>query len=202
MTDSSEIHLARESVLRWTDVVEGYRAFRGELLVRHLGEGSESILEAISLTDGNDHQAHHWRVEHKVPNTSSRQWWVGLASGKAQSHFAGKVFVEKGASRTDARQHSRGVVLSPGSRVHARPQLEIFNDDVKCAHGSAVGPMDEEALFYLRSRGIDETRARQMILASLVRERSQALTRDLGGLEVWARERIEACLARLSGGAR
>jgi len=103
-------------------------------------------------------------VVHQKPNCKSSQSFRGIANDKATGTFAGKVFVAKGADKTDAYQSNKNVVLSPTAKINSKPQLEIYTEDVSCSHGSSTGQLDAEALFYLKSRGISEDKAKALLL--------------------------------------
>ena len=108
------------------------------------------------------------RVSHNVPDCSSRSLVKGVAGGEATGAFQGLVYVAPGAQRTDAQQTSRNVELSTGARIVAKPQLEIYADDVKCTHGATVGQMDDEAILYMRQRGLSEQQARRLQMEGFV----------------------------------
>lgn len=105
----------------------------------------------------------HSRVEHCVPRARSSETYHGIADQRGQVVFNGKVLVHKHAIGTDAQQSSRNLLLSPKAEIDTKPELEIYADDVKCAHGATVGQLDSNALFYLRSRGIGEQEARALL---------------------------------------
>ena len=108
------------------------------------------------------------RVSHNVPDCSSRSLVIVVAGGEATGAFQGLVYVAPGAQRTDAQQTSRNVELSTGARIVAKPQLEIYADDVKCTHGATVGQMDDEAILYMRQRGLSEQQARRLQMEGFV----------------------------------
>ena len=99
-------------------------------------------------------------VEHASPHCASRQFYNGILDGKSHGVFHGRIIVHKDAQKTDAKQTNRNLLLSDDAQIDTKPQLEIYADDVKCTHGATIGQIDENALFYLRSRGIDESSAR------------------------------------------
>ncbi|QOR75448.1 MAG: Fe-S cluster assembly protein SufD [Thermoflavifilum sp.] len=129
-------------------------------------QGSSSEANLWGLYVGGDQQLvdNHTIVDHQVPNCNSNEWYKGILQDKSTGVFNGKIFVEKGAQKTNAFQKNNTILLSREATVHAKPQLEIFADDVKCSHGSTVGQMNEEALFYLRTRGLSELTARQLLI--------------------------------------
>jgi Fe-S cluster assembly protein SufD len=127
------------------------------------GEGIDCILNGLYL--GEDRQVidNHMRVEHAKPHCASHELYKGVLDGASRAVFNGLIHVHPGAQKTDAKQSNRNLLLSPHSIANSNPQLEIFADDVKCTHGSTVGQLDEDAIFYLRSRGIGEEAARSLL---------------------------------------
>ncbi|HEY8022252.1 MAG TPA: SufD family Fe-S cluster assembly protein, partial [Thermoanaerobaculia bacterium] len=126
----------------------------------------------------------HMRVEHAKPHCTSHELYKGVLDGKARAVFNGLIHVRHGAQKTDAKQSNRNLLLSPDAVANSNPQLEIFADDVRCTHGSTVGQLDDDAIFYLRSRGIGEDAARSLLtyaFASDIAERVKvpAVRRDL-----------------------
>ena len=120
------------------------------------GAFARSELDGLFLAADKEHCEVGVRVSHNVPDCSSRSLVKGVAGGEATGAFQGLVYVAPGAQRTDAQQTSRNVELSTGARIVAKPQLEIYADDVKCTHGATVGQMDDEAILYMRQRGLSE----------------------------------------------
>jgi Fe-S cluster assembly protein SufD len=127
------------------------------------GEGSECNLNGLYLLDGKQHVDNHTEIEHCRPHTRSHELYKGILSGSARGVFNGKIFVHKDAQKTDARQTNKNLLLSENAVVNTKPQLEIYADDVKCSHGSTVGQLDRDALFYLRSRGIGMRDAQSLL---------------------------------------
>lgn len=134
------------------------------------GEGATVELDGLFVAKGEDHVDHHTRVEHRVPRCTSHQRFRGLADDEATAVYDGIVVVAKDAGKTEAHQQSRNLLLSDRATIHTKPHLEIDTDDVVCSHGATVGTLDEEQLFYLRARGIDETVARAMLTYAFLRE--------------------------------
>jgi len=136
---------------------------RNNLHVRHLGQQCESYLNGVYLLDGNSHVDNHTLVDHAHPNCYSNELYKGVLGGQSTGVFNGKVFVRLDAQKTNAFQSNRTVLLTPGARMNTKPQLEIFADDVKCSHGATTGQLDEEALFYLQSRGLSRASALSLL---------------------------------------
>lgn len=152
-----------------SNVTMGTFSFGGKLVRNNLsfllnGEYSESHMDGITIIGEGQHVDHHTLVDHKVPNCFSRELYKGIYDGNAHGVFNGKVIVRQDAQKTNAFQQNNNVLLSEKASVDTKPQLEIFADDVKCSHGCTVGQLDEEAMFYLRSRGIPEKEAKALLM--------------------------------------
>jgi Fe-S cluster assembly protein SufD len=127
------------------------------------GDAAECVLNGLYLADGTQHMDHQTYVEHVAPNCPSHELYKGILDGRSHGVFNGKVYVHPEAQKTDGKQSNNNLLLSDHARVDTKPQLEIFADDVKCTHGATVGRLDETALFYLRSRGINKSVARKLL---------------------------------------
>lgn len=127
------------------------------------GEGINCILNGLYVLDGSQFVDNHMRVEHAKPHCASHELYKGVLDGKARSIFNGLIHVHKGAQKTDAKQSNRNLLLSRDAVANSNPQLEIYANDVKCTHGSTVGQLDDDAIFYLRSRGIGKEAARSLL---------------------------------------
>jgi Fe-S cluster assembly protein SufD len=127
------------------------------------GEGVECVLNGLYLVDGNQHVDNQTRIDHVKPHATSFELYKGILSGKGRAVFNGKIFVHKAAQKSDARQTNKNLLLSADAVVNTKPQLEINADDVKCSHGSTIGQLDRDALFYLRSRGLDVGNAQSLL---------------------------------------
>ncbi|MFZ1806715.1 MAG: Fe-S cluster assembly protein SufD [Cyclobacteriaceae bacterium] len=134
------------------------------------GEGCESHFFGLYLTDGDTLVDNHTTVDHKKPNSFSNELYKGLMNGKSKGVFNGKIYVRPHAQKTNAFQSNRNLLLSDDATVNTKPQLEIWADDVKCSHGCTTGQLDEEALFYLQSRGIPKGTAKAMLLYAFAGE--------------------------------
>jgi Fe-S cluster assembly protein SufD len=128
------------------------------------GEGCGTTLNGLYMLDDAQHGDHQTRVEHVAPNCFSRELYKGLLDGRSHGVFNGKVYVHPEAQKTDGKQTNNTLLLSEKAQIDTKPQLEIFADDVKCTHGATVGRMDETSLFYLKSRGIGATLAKQLLM--------------------------------------
>jgi Fe-S cluster assembly protein SufD len=136
---------------------------RNDIHTRLDGEGAECVLNGLYLVEGNQHVDNQTRIDHVKPHATSFELYKGILSGKGRAVFNGKIFVHKAAQKTDARQSNKNLLLSEDAVVNTKPQLEIHADDVKCSHGSTIGQLDRDALFYLRSRGLDLASAQRLL---------------------------------------
>ena len=134
------------------------------------GEGSECLINGLFMANGRQHMDNYMLVEHASPHCASRQFYNGILDDRAHGVFHGRIIVHKDAQKTDAKQTNRNLLLSDDARIDTKPQLEIYADDVKCTHGATIGQIEENALFYLRSRGIDEISARKLLLLAFASE--------------------------------
>jgi Fe-S cluster assembly protein SufD len=144
----------------------GARFARNNIHLRFEGEGANSLLNGLYLASGEQLVDHHTLADHATPHCSSHEFYHGILGGHAKGVFNGKIVVRQDAQKTDAKQTNRNLLLSREATIHTKPQLEILADDVKCTHGATVGQLDEEAVFYLRSRGLSEPQARQMLIGA------------------------------------
>lgn len=186
------VHQARDSQYRSLSLGLGGGLARQDIQVTLADQGAEARLDGLFVADGRRHVDHHVRIDHAASHTLSRTFWRGMADDRGQGVFDGRVKVRHGTLGVDARQDSRNLLLSGQAEIDARPQLEIFSDAVKCGHGATVGNLDEAALFYLASRGIEPAAARAMLLLGFA-EQALALADD-AGLGDWLRPRLAAAL--------
>ncbi len=127
------------------------------------GEGCEATLNGLYMVEGRQVVDNHMRVEHAAPNCDSHELYKGILEGRSRAVFSGRIYVHRAAQKTDAKQTNRNLLLSKEALCNSNPQLRIFADDVRCTHGSTVGQLDQNAVFYLRSRGIGEEAARSLL---------------------------------------
>lgn len=160
----------------------GARLARIETRVAIEGEGAEVTLNGAYLAGAGRHADLTSVIEHKAAGGVTRQLIKGVARRGGRGVFQGKIVVERGAQKTDARQHHQGLLLEDGAEIFAKPELMIHADDVQCAHGNTAGGLDETALFYMRSRGIPEKDARSLLIeAFLVETIPEGLPEELHG---------------------
>jgi Fe-S cluster assembly protein SufD len=142
----------------------GGRLARNDITSRMHGSESSCTLDGLYLLDGKQHIDHHTRIDHLAPSCTSREHYKGILDGNSHGVFNGKVVVHPFAVKTDAHQANHNLLLSGQAEIDTKPQLEIFADDVKCTHGATVGQLENDSLFYLRSRGIDAESARSLLI--------------------------------------
>ena len=134
------------------------------------GEGAECLINGLFMANGRQHMDNYMLVEHASPHCNSRQFYNGVLNGHSHGVFHGRIIVHKDAQKTDAKQTNRNLLLSDDAQIDTKPQLEIYADDVKCTHGATIGQVEENALFYLRSRGLDEASAKHLLLLAFANE--------------------------------
>jgi Fe-S cluster assembly protein SufD len=167
---STRAALARDGFYDLTSVTLGARLSRHNIEVRLESEGAECRVDGLYAVGTGQHADTHSLIDHLKPHCTSRQNYKGILDGKSRAVFNGRVFVHAGAHGTDAEQSNKNLLLSPDARVDTKPQLEIFNDDVKCSHGATVGQLEEEELFYLLSRGLHADLARNLLTYGFAEE--------------------------------
>jgi Fe-S cluster assembly protein SufD len=158
----------------------GARLSRMEVHARLGGSGAAAHLNAAQLLGGEQHGDFTTVVLHDAPNTQSRQTVKNVLTDKAHGVFQGKIEVDRLAQKTDGYQMNQTLLLSPGAEINAKPQLEIYADDVKCSHGCTIGELDEGHLFYLRSRGLSLAEARAMLIRAFLSEALDPIAHDAG----------------------
>lgn len=134
------------------------------------GEGSHVTMNGLYMVDGTQVVDHQTRVEHVAPNCTSHEIYKGILDGASQGVFNGKVYVHSEAQKTDGKQSNNNLILSDKAEVNTKPQLEIYADDVRCTHGATIGRLDDEALFYLKSRGVGAATARKLLTYAFAAE--------------------------------
>jgi Fe-S cluster assembly protein SufD len=158
-----EANLARGCHLSAHAVTLSGALVRNNVRVLLNGEGAECVLNGLYLADGKQHVDNYTLIEHVSPKATSLELYKGLLGGSAHGVFNGKIVVHKDAQKSDARQTNKNLLLSDSAVIDTKPQLEIYADDVKCSHGSTIGQLDTDAIFYLRSRGLNVAAARSLL---------------------------------------
>jgi len=164
LIDNTYIEQQGQSIASVHTFAFGGNITRNNLNFYQKGEGIDSILNGVTIIEGKQHVDHNTLVHHTQPNCESHQDYKGIFDEKATGVFNGKIIVNKEAQKTNAFQSNNNILLSDKATINSKPQLEIFADDVKCSHGCTIGQLDENALFYMRSRGIGEKEARALMM--------------------------------------
>ena len=191
---------AQDSRLDVLSLALGGQLTRQDIALDLAGAGASATLHGCFLAGGRAHVDHHTRIEHTAAHTQSREIFRGIAAGRGCGVFDGLIVVRPGAQKADAQQSSRNLLLSPHAEIDAKPQLEIYADDVKCGHGATVGRLDESQVFYLRSRGIGDAQARALLTHAFALEACAAVAP--GTLRDWLTQRLDGALDRLVEGGR
>jgi Fe-S cluster assembly protein SufD len=190
---TTEVTLGRASSYDSTSINLGSALSRHDIDLRFTEEGGEAHVDGLYMLNGSQHSDTHSVIDHAVPNCTSRQTYRGVLSDSSRAVFNGKVYVRENAHGTDAQQSNKNLLLSNDARVDTKPQLEIFNDDVKCSHGATVGQLEEEELFYLRTRGLPENLAKNLLTYGFAEEIIHKI-----GIESIKSDLDEAVLNRLN----
>jgi Fe-S cluster assembly protein SufD len=165
-----QLHCSRASNVVSHSLVTGAKLSRNNIRTVLAGEGVECILNGLYLTKGDQLADHHMIVEHAAPHCASHEYFNGILQDRSRGVFHGRILVRPGAQKTDAKQTNKHLLLSDEATADTKPQLEIYADDVKCTHGATVGQLNQESIFYLRSRGIGLETARRMLIHAFAGE--------------------------------
>jgi len=160
---TTQTHQGRDSTVNLHTVAFGAALARHDIGAVMAGPGGRLILNGLYLLAGEQHADHHTTIDHAADHCESHEYFNGVLDGKSRGVFTGRIIVRPGAQKTDSKQTNNNLLLSADAHADSQPQLEIYADDVKCTHGSTVGPLDPRALFYLRSRGVGEREARRLL---------------------------------------
>jgi len=172
---------------------------RNNTIVNVNGQNSEANLNGVYIPSGKEHVDNHTLIDHKVAHCESNELYRGVMMDKSTGVFNGKVFVRQDAQKTNAFQSNGNVLLSDFATINSKPELEIYADDVKCSHGSTTGQMDDEALFYLMSRGISERNARILLVNAFAEDVLVEIVND--NLREYIQKAIKEKLSGASNGA-
>jgi Fe-S cluster assembly protein SufD len=170
LVEEASVRIASAGLYRAHFANFGGRLSRIELEIALEGQGAEAHLSGVAVLDGKRHSDVTTHIIHAVGATISTQLFKHVAGGTSRAVYQGKVTVAKGAVRSDSRQSAKALLLSEGAEADLKPELEILADDVKCAHGAAIGELDADSLFYLRARGIEEAEARGLLLHAFLED--------------------------------
>jgi len=184
-------HFGRASNVVTHSIALGAKLSRTNIYATLAGEGLECILNGLYLTRGEQLADHYMVVEHAQPHCASHEYFNGILADKSKGVFHGRILVRPGAQKTDAKQTNKNLLLSDDATADTKPQLEIYADDVKCTHGATVGQLNDESIFYLRTRGLGLDTARRMLIHAFAGEiidrvRCAAVRQELDRL-VWDR---------------
>jgi Fe-S cluster assembly protein SufD len=160
---TTQTHQGRDSTVHLHTVAFGAALARHDIGTVLAGPGGRLILNGLYLLAGQQHVDHHTTIDHAADHCESHEYFNGVLDEKSRGVFTGRIVVRPGAQKTDSKQTNNNLLLSTDAHADSQPQLEIYANDVKCTHGSTVGPLDPRALFYLRSRGVGEAEARRLL---------------------------------------
>src|SRR5467141_1581770 len=160
---TTQTHQGRDSTVNLHTIAFGAALARHDLGSVLAGPGGTLILNGLYLLAGAQHADHHTTIDHAADHCESHEYFNGVLDEKSRGVFTGRIIVRPGAQKTDSKQTNNNLLLSADAHADSQPQLEIYADDVKCTHGSTVGPLDQRAVFYLRSRGVGEAEARRLL---------------------------------------
>lgn len=172
---TTQVYQSKNSNFSSTTITTNGGMVRNNLNIKLDGENSNGYMYGLYLLNGKTHVDNHTTVDHAKPHAYSNELYKGVMDGKSTGIFNGKIFVRQDAQKTNAFQSNRNVLLSDEATVNTKPQLEIWADDVKCSHGATTGQIDEEALFYLQSRGISKDSAKAMLMIAFASEIVQVI---------------------------
>ena len=183
--------LGRDARYAFHSIALGSRLSRNNLRMRLAGPDIECVLNGLYMTRGQQLADHHMIVDHAAPHCDSHEYFNGILDDQSRGVFHGRILVQPGAQKTDAKQTNKNLLLSDDATANTKPQLEIYADDVKCTHGATIGEMDDDSIFYLRARGLDAGTARRMLMHGFAGEivdriRHDAVREELDAL-VWDR---------------
>ena len=170
LIDNTYIAQKQESRVTVHTFSFGGNITRNNLNFYHQGERIDSTMKGITIIGDKQHVDHHTLVQHATPNCESHQNYKTILDGQSTGVFNGKIFVEREAQKTDAFQQNNNILLGDKATINAKPQLEIFADDVKCSHGCTIGQLDENAMFYMQQRGIPQKEAKALLMYAFTNE--------------------------------
>ena len=175
LIDNTYISQKQESIVSVHTFSFGGNITRNNLNFHHFGERIDSTLKGITIIGNKQHVDHHTLVQHSTPNCESHQNYKTILNDSATGVFNGKIYVEREAQKTNAFQQNNNILLSDKATINAKPQLEIFADDVKCSHGCTIGQLDETAMFYMQQRGIPKKEAKALLMYAFSNEVIQSI---------------------------
>lgn len=198
-TNRMAVRCSRDSEFNHCGFDIGGSFVRNDMVIDIAEPGGRVVFDGLYLAGSGQHIDNHTRTDHRVGPAESHQEYRGILAGQARAVWNGKVIVHKGADGTDAEQSNHNLLLSEKSEIDAKPELEIYADDVKCSHGTTVGQLDETALFYLRTRGIGRNSARQILTAAFAQ--TIVSKSPISGIQDWLGARVAQRLDEMMHGA-
>ena len=172
------IHQQRDSKVHFVVISFNAGELRNNIVVDIDGEGCETNVYGLYLVDKKQHVENYLKINHNVPHCSSDTRFKGIMDDEASAVFNGHVYVAPGAQKTDAQQNNANIILTSTAKIDTKPFLEIYADDVKCSHGTSTGQLDQEAMFYMRQRGISKANARMLLMYAFAAEISNHIKID------------------------
>lgn len=172
---TTDVHQQQNSDFTSHVFTLGSELTRSDTHVKLAGDGANCVLNGLYLLTQQQHADHHTCIDHSNPHTKSREYYKGVLHDQSRAVFNGKIIVQNNAKHTEAEQKNQNLLLSKGAEIDTKPELEIYTDEVKCRHGATVGQLSEDALFYLRSRGIPEDLARNILVYAFAKEMIEQL---------------------------
>lgn len=167
---TTRVYLGRDSTFKSTAFAKGAARARNDILVLLDGPGGSCFLKGLYMTAGTQHIDNHINIDHAKPHTTSHQYFKGILAGRSRAVYSGRILVRKDAQKTNSYQGDKNLLLSEGAEVDSKPSLEIYADDVQCGHGATAGAVAEDALFYMRSRGMDLDTATRFLIQGFASE--------------------------------
>lgn len=174
-----QVHQERDSVFYSQNITFGGKLTRNDINTYLGGENIDCTFDGLVLINDEQHVDNHTRVDHAMPHCQSHELYKAILDGKSSNCFNGKIFVHEDAQKTDAFQSNMSLLISNDAQIDTKPQLEIFADDVKCSHGATIGQLDDDAIFYLRSRGIPEASAKSLLTYAFANDVVQRVKLDV-----------------------
>jgi len=178
MVHSTFAHQHRDSIFTSFTFDIGGKMVRNNLQAIHHGENVTTNLYGVTIAKGEQHIDNQTLIDHAVPHCQSNEWYKAILDDKSRGVFNGQVMVRPDAQKTNAFQQNNTILLSQDARMDSKPQLEIYADDVKCSHGATIGQMDEDAVFYLKSRGLTDNDARKLLQLAFLQEITQLICQE------------------------
>ena len=175
LVDNTSVSQQKDSIVTVNTFSFGGKFTRNNLTFHQYGSHCDSVLNGLSILDGKQFVDNHTLVNHNVPDCESHELYNAIYDEKSTGVFNGKVIVKQAAQKTNAYQQNKNILLSDTSNVYAKPQLEIFADDVKCSHGCTIGQLDDKVLFYMKQRGIPKAKAKALLFYAFANENVKAV---------------------------